>query len=131
MSKTKGLISILLCLCLMSCSPVGLLVVGAVAGVGGYTYHQGALKVVYKAPYKETWEASIKAFEDMDLKILKKKHDTVSGDIKSKLPDKRSVTVSISYKTSEETDVKIRVGFSGDEEVSIKIKDSIKKALFD
>jgi len=103
---------------------------GAAAGIGGYKYYEGALTVIYNAPFKNTWEGSLKALEGMDLKIEKKDHELSSGEIKTRRSDNTVISLSIKYLTSDQTEVKIRVGLLGDEKESNIIKDKIQSVLF-
>jgi hypothetical protein len=115
----------------LSCTtPVVFFTAGTAAGVAGYKYHRSSLEVIYQASYIETWDATLKALENMHLEIESKKHDLTSGKIVAKRADKKSVHLSLKYKSSEETEVLIRVGFFGDEEASMAIKDEIRKVLF-
>ncbi|MFC1867266.1 DUF3568 family protein [Thermodesulfobacteriota bacterium] len=129
MIKVRYLLLVLLCFFLSSCAPVVFLA-GTAAGVGGYKYYEGALKVVYQAPYIKTWDASLKSLEEMGFKIGNSKRDLTSGKIEAKRADDKSVTVSLKYLSSQETEVSIRVGLFGDENASNVIKDKIGNVLY-
>jgi len=129
MVKRKYLIVLLLCFCLASCAPAAF-VVGTAAGLGGYKYYDGALNVIYQAPYMKTWDATLKTLEEMGFLIETKKHDLTSGKISAKRADGKDVSVALKYRSSEETEAKIRVGFFGDENASNVIKDKIGQVLF-
>ena len=129
MKKGRYLAPVLFILCLMGCAPVAFLA-GSVAGVGGYKYYKGALTVVYQASYVETWDASLKALEAMEFKIEKKENNLTSGTIEALRADKKTVTVSLKYRSSTETEAKIRVGLLGDQNASDVVKDRIAKELF-
>ncbi|MFC1819906.1 DUF3568 family protein [Thermodesulfobacteriota bacterium] len=129
MTKVRGLFSILLCFCLANCAPIAFLA-GAAAGVSGYKYYKGSLTVIYQAQYMKTWDASIKAMEEMGFNIEDKKQELSTGKIEARLADNKPVTVSVKYKSSQETEVTIRVGLFGDENASNVIKDKIGSVLF-
>lgn len=129
MKKIICLIPLLVSLLLSGCVPVAL-VAGAAAGIGGYKYFEGALTVVYNAPFKNTWKASLEAVEGMDLKIEAKNHKLASGKIKAKRSDDTGVSVSMKYLSSDQTEVTIKVGLFGDEAESNNIKDKIAEVLF-
>ena len=129
MKRGRFLFPILACLCIAGCAPV-VFMAGAAAGVGGYKYYEGALTVVYQAPYNKTWDASIKALTDMGFSIKDKKQDLTKGKIEAVRADNKPVTVSLKYTSSEETEVTIRVGLLGDENASHVIKDKIRSVLF-
>ncbi|MBN1627989.1 MAG: DUF3568 family protein [Deltaproteobacteria bacterium] len=123
-------IPLLLLLAFSGCVPVAL-VAGAAAGIGGYKYLEGALTVVYNAPFKNTWQASIEAVEDMGIKIEDKDHSLSSGKIKARRTDDTVVSVNMKYLSSDQTEVTIKVGLFGDEKESNNIKDNIAEVLFD
>jgi hypothetical protein len=130
MTKKRYFLLPILCLCLVGCAPIGFFVAGTAAGVGGYMYYQGALNVVYQATYTDTWDATIKVMEEMNLTIDNSVKDAMSGKIEARRADNRPVTVSLKYKSTNETDASIRVGLLGDEDASNVIKDRIAKELF-
>ena len=129
MSKVRHISLILLLICLTGCAPAVFLV-GAGAGVGGYKYYKGALTVVYQATYEKTWDASIKALEEMGIKIEDKKRELTTGKISATLAVDKPVTIVLKYKSSSETEANIRVGILGDESASHVIKDKIAELLF-
>jgi len=122
-----GLIAILL-LC-AACAPLAFFGAGTAAGVGGYKYIKGALVVLYEAPYIQTWDASLRALEEMGLKIEKAEHDLTTGEIKARRADGKQVILSFEYKSARTTQVKIRVGIFGDEDASMVIKEKIRDVL--
>jgi uncharacterized lipoprotein len=129
MIKT-GIKTCLLFLILISgCAPL-VFVGGAIVGVGGYKYVEGAMTVVYQAPYENTWDSSIKALDELGYKIAEKKEKVGSGKIYTEGPETKKVTLSFKYMSQEETEVIIRVGLFGDENASNVIKDKIADILF-
>lgn len=129
MKKIICVIPLLLTLAFSGCVPVAL-VAGAAAGIGGYKYFEGALTVVYNAPFKDTWNASLEAIEDMGINIEDKDHSTSSGKIKARRADDTVVSVSMKYLSSDQTEVTIKVGLFGEENESNNIKDKIADVLF-
>jgi hypothetical protein len=130
MNKGRCLLLALLCLCLVGCAPFGFFAAGTAAGVGGYKYYQGAMNVIYQAPYTDTWDAAIKVMEEMNFTIDNMVKDAMSGKIEARRADNKPVTVSLKYKSTNETDTSIRIGIFGDENASNVIKDGIAKELF-
>jgi len=104
---------------------------GTAAGVGGYKFYKGSLTVIYQAPYMDTWDATLRALDKMNLQIESKKHDLTKGKIKARTADNKQVHISLKYKSSEQTEVVIRVGIFGDKAASMVIKDEIRKELFE
>jgi len=131
MKKRSYLVWVWLVVFLSGCpAPIVFFGAGTAAGVAGYKYYRGALTVVYEAPYMDTWDATLKAVENMNLQLQEQKHDLTTGKIVAKRADKKDVHISIKYMSSEETEVVIRVGFFGDQEGSMAIKEEIRKVLF-
>jgi hypothetical protein len=111
------------------CAPIAFMG-GALVGVGGYKYVEGALNVIYQAPYEKTWNASIEALEALGYEISEKKEKIGSGKIYTEGPETKKVTLSFKYISPQETDVTIRVGIFGDENASNVIKDKIADIIF-
>lgn len=129
MRKIIYVFALLLSLSFSSCVPMAM-VVGAAAGIGGYKYIEGNMTVIFNAPFKNTWQASLDALEGMNLKIENKDHDTTSGKIKARRTDDTVVTVNMEYISADQTQATIKVGFFGDEKESNIIKDKIGEILF-
>jgi uncharacterized lipoprotein len=104
--------------------------VGTAAGIGGYKYYHGTLAVIYQAPYRKTWDATLRALESMDLAVMSKKHDLIAGKIIARRADKKDIYIDVKYKSSNETEAKIRIGAFGDQAASMAIRDEIRKELF-
>lgn len=115
---------------LSGCGALVVFGAGTAAGVAGYKWYQGALTVIYEAPYIKAWDATLKALEDMESRIQSQKHDLTKGTVKAQFEDKRSVIISLAYKSAQQTEVVIRVGFFGDKDVSEIIQENIRKELF-
>jgi len=121
--------SVALLLSLMGCYPWGFLAAGGAAGVGGYKYYKGSLTVLYKGPYLNVWEATLRAFKKMKFEIESAKHDLSSGQVIARQADNTPVTVTLEYKSARTTKAIIRVGLLGDKEGSLVIKEQIQKTL--
>ncbi len=129
MVKLRYIFLLFLCLSFTGCAVAFL--GGAAAGIAGYKYHKDVLTVVYEAPFDNTWDASVKAMEDMGFTIENKTKELGSGKISTKEDEKnKKVNLTLQYKSPQETEVKIRVGLLGDETASIYIKDKIAGLLF-
>jgi len=130
MAKGRYLLPVLCVFFLSSCAPLWFFAAGTAAGIGGYKYYQGALHVIYQAPYMKTWNATLKALEEMGITVESKKHDPTTGEIVARRADKTTVTISLKYRSPEETEVIIRVGLLGDRNASEVIKEKIRDKLF-
>jgi uncharacterized lipoprotein len=130
MPKLRYLLPLFLCLCIAGCAPA-IFLGGAAAGIGGYKYYRDVLTVLYEAPFDNTWDASVKALEDMGFTIENKTKELGSGKISTREDEKnKKVNLTLQYKSPQETEVTIRVGLLGDETASIYIKDKIASLLF-
>lgn len=129
MIKVKWCVQVISCFLLIGCAPLVFFGAGTAAGVAGYKYYEGALTVIYQAPFMQTWDASLQALNQMNLSVLNSPHDTTSGKITARQADDKPVTVSLKYKSAQETEVIIRVGHLGDKNRSMAIKEEIRKIL--
>ena len=129
MNRLKNFVTVLLLLTLTGCAPIVFLG-GAAAGVGGYKYYQGALDVIYQAPFEKTYESSVKAAEVLGYSITERHQKIGSGSIEATDSNSEKITIKLKYLSSEETEVKIRVGVMGDEATSRVIKDKITDIVF-
>jgi len=130
MLRLRYLLPLFLCLCITACAPA-IFLGGAAAGIGGYKYYKEVLTVVYEAPFDNTWDASVKALEDMGFTIENQTKELGSGKISTKEDEKhKKVSLTLQYKSVQETEVTIRVGLLGDETASNVIKDKIASLLF-
>ena len=130
MIRMKLMVCVLICLMSAGCAAVVFLG-GAAAGVAGYKYYEGALEVVYESPFMETWDATLRALDRMDIEITDKKHDLTAGKINAMGSDLKEITLSFKYISTEETKVSIRVGIFGDERASDAIKEEIRREIFE
>lgn len=123
-------ILLFLTLTVSGCAPLVFFGVGTAAGVAGYKYYEGALRVIYQAPYEKTWAAAVEALDKMDIKIEDRNKELTSGKLTALLADGKTLTITLKYQSPQETEAVIRVGLLGDENTSLAIKDEIRKALF-
>ena len=130
MIRIKTVICVLLCLMAAGCTAMAFLG-GAAVGVAGYKYYEGSLEVVYESPFMETWDATLRALDRMDMEVTNKNHDLTAGKISAMRSDDKEVKLSFKYRSREETVVSIRVGILGDERASDAIKEEIRKELFE
>ena len=130
MIRIKTVICALLCLTAAGCTAMAFLG-GAAVGVAGYKYYEGSLEVVYESPFMETWDATLRALDRMDMEVTNKNHDLTAGKISAMRSDDKEVKLSFKYRSREETVVSIRVGILGDERASDAIKEEIRKEIFE
>ncbi len=131
MKGLRCLVIVVLCFVWTGCGAAVLVGTGAAAGVVGYKYYEGALIVTFKAPFRDTWDATLTALKGMNgVKIEKADHDITTGKIWAKFSDGKPVEVSLRYLSAKKTEARIRVGALGERDASEIVKDRIKEALF-
>ncbi len=128
--KSVALLGCLL-IVLSGCSRQLLILGGAAAaaGAGTYAYIKGDLKRNYEAPVDRAWTATVKAVEEMKLKIDSKQHDAFSGVIKGKMADDTSFTINLKRLAETLTEIGVRIGTFGDRQKSEAIHDKILSKL--
>ena len=129
MLKKLIIAAILISFIFTGCAPVAF-IGGAALGVGGYKYYNGSLVVIYKTPFDKTWDASIKALEDLEYQVYERNRKMTTGKIVTTGSVNERIKLDVKYVSLEETEVSIRVGLLGDEVISNKIKDKISDILF-
>ena len=92
MKRIIFIIPIIICLFVSSCAPM-IFIAGAAAGVGGYKYYNGALTVIYQAPYEKTFDASVKAMEELGFTITSKEKVLTNSKITAVLADNTPVSL--------------------------------------
>jgi tRNA(Ser,Leu) C12 N-acetylase TAN1 len=124
---------------LLCCFLIGLsacskkwVVLGAAAaavGTGAYFYVKGDLNRNYEASMDKTWQASVKAVEELKLSIESKQNDAFGGVIKGKMADGKSFAINLKRLGENMTEVGIRIGTFGDRVKSEAIHDKILSKL--
>jgi hypothetical protein len=107
-------------------------VIGAAAaavGAGTYYYVKGDLKRNYEASMDKTWEATIKAVEELKLTVESQNHDGLSGVIKGKTADDKSFEINLKRLDENSTEVGVRIGTFGDRAKSEAIQEKINSKL--
>jgi hypothetical protein len=101
----------------------------AAVGAGAYYYVKGDLKRNYDAPMDKTWDATVRALETLQINVESKQHDALTGVIKGKLADGKSLTVNVKRLGENLTEVGVRVGTFGDREKAEAIHEKILSYL--
>jgi hypothetical protein len=116
---------------LSGCSRQLLILGGAAAAVGAgtYAYIKGDLKRNYEAPIDKAWEATLKAVEELKLKVESKQNDAFSGVIKGKMADGKSFAINLKKLTETSTEIGVRIDAFGDRQKSETIHDKILSKL--
>jgi hypothetical protein len=103
---------------------------GAAAGVGTYAWSTGKLSFTTPNSVSQTKDATLAAFNELDIITTKQKVDDLGGTIKGKTARGKTVTVDLQpVSLANVTEIEIRVGFFGDRAASERIADAIKQNL--
>jgi hypothetical protein len=102
---------------------------GAAAGAGTVAYVRGELQSTYPASFDRTWNATLAALQESDLRVTETERDGAQGTINARRTDDTAVTVNLERAGPGTTTVKIRVGVFGDEELSRAIHRRIASQL--
>ena len=122
---------LILCFILTACAaPLIAFGLGTAGGVVAYRYHEGQTIVVYEAPFEKTWDATLVALNQMQMRVESSSHDISSGKITAIRADNKSVYISVKYQSADKTEAKIGVGPVGDKEGSNAIAKKIREVLF-
>lgn len=98
-------------------------------GAGTYAYIKGDLKRNYEAPIDKAWEATLKAVEELKLKVESKQNDAFSGVIKGNMADGKSFAINLKKLTETSTEIGVRIDAFGDRQKSETIHDKILSKL--
>ncbi len=107
-------------------------IIGATAaavGTGAYFYVKGDLKRNYEASMDKTWQATVKAVEELKLSIESQQNDAFGGVIKGKMADGKGFTINVKRLGENMAEVGVRIGTFGDRVKSEAIHDKILSKL--
>lgn len=110
---------------LSGCAAV--LVGGAAAGTVAYV--RGDLEAVVDHSVDETFDAAVKAMNQLDLSIISRDHDKLTGKIVARDSEDSKITVTLKSRETGNTELRIRVGVFGDEALSRRIYDQVRENL--
>lgn len=102
---------------------------GAGAGVATVSYIKGELQSNYPASLDRTWEETLGALKDLDIKIVYTERNKVNGNIEGRKNDGTKIKITLFQETTGTTLVKIRVGVFGDDAYSRVINSRIASRL--
>lgn len=102
---------------------------GAGAGVATVTYIKGELQTTYPASLDKTWDATLLALKDLDIKVIYTERDKINGNIEARRNDGTKIKISLTQEGTGTTLLKIRVGVFGDDSYSRAINSRIASRL--
>lgn len=110
---------------LTSCAAV---VAGGAGAAAAYTYAKGWLTRDYEVSMDQAYQASIKTFQEKDIKIVDKSQDVASAKVEAE-SDNQKYWVELESKGDNLTTVSVRAGLMGDRQAAQKIQQDIQANL--
>jgi len=92
----------------LGCSPT-------LVGENAAAYSMGKLHARIDRDMNSVYEASVKAFEALEITVTEKKKDVFAARVAGKTADERTVTIRIEPEGDSSTILSIRTGVIGDE----------------
>ena len=102
---------------------------GAGAGAGTVAYIKGELRTTYASSLDRTWNATLAALRDLDIRVVSNRKDETKGEIEARQSDDTKVKIAMEPSGPNTTLVKIRVGMFGDDAASRAINSKIASRL--
>jgi hypothetical protein len=129
--KTKLLITALLASLLVVSNGCLLFVAGAAAGagIGGYAWINGEIKVTEDASMDRTWSAVQAALKDLEYPVISQAKDALEGTVTARNASNTTISIKLKNLAKASTEIRIRVGTFGDEALSRTILNKINSHL--
>ena len=100
------------------CVETMLLGLGASAAIGSYKWLEGTMEKDYPRPMQETWNATLKACNDLQLKISTQEYNPMESKIDAVAPPDTNVKIQLVARPNQITTVKVRFGMMGNVDAS-------------
>jgi len=100
------------------CVETMLLSLGATAAIGSYKWMEGTMEKDYPRPMQETWNATLAACKDLQLKINKEIYNPLESQIEAVAPPDTSVKIQLVGRPNQITTLKVRFGLMGNVDAS-------------
>jgi len=101
-----------------ACVETVLLGVGATAALGTYKWIEGTMEKDYPRPMQETWNATLAACKDLNMKIASQQFNPMDSKIEAVLPPDTNVKIQLIARPNQITTVKVRFGMLGNVDAS-------------
>lgn len=105
-------------LVLAGCVETVLLGVGATAALGSYKWIEGTMEKDYPRPIQETWNATLAACRDLNLKLASQQYNPLDSRIEAVQPPDTNVKIQLIARPNQITTVKVRFGMLGNVDAS-------------
>lgn len=114
---------------LAGCVAVAAAAVGAVAALGAYSYVNNELEREYQAGFDQAWQATLKAVNDLGLKLTSQSKDFQKANVQARRADDSAVTIQLEERAKDRVLIRVRVGtFESDE--NRRAAESIHEQIF-
>jgi hypothetical protein len=100
------------------CVETMLLGLGATAAIGSYKWLEGTMEKDYPRGMQETWNATLKACGDLQLKIQTQQFNPTESTIEAVAPPDTNVKIQLIARPNQITTVKVRFGLMGNQDAS-------------
>ncbi len=101
-----------------ACVETVLLGLGATAALGTYKWIEGTMEKDYPRPMQETWNATLAACRDLNMKIAGQQFNPMDSKIEAVLPPDTNVKIQLIARPNQITTVKVRFGMLGNVDAS-------------
>lgn len=105
-------------LLISSCVPMMLMSLGGAAAIGSYKWMEGTMEKDYPKPMQETWNATLAACKDLQLKINGQQYNPMESVIEATQPPDTAVKIQLVGRPNQITTVKVRFGLMGNIDAS-------------
>jgi hypothetical protein len=100
------------------CVETMLIGLGATAAIGSYKWLEGTMEKDYPRPMQETWDATLKACGDLQLKITSQQYNPVESKLEAVAPPDTNVKIQLVGRPNQITTLKVRFGLMGNVDAS-------------
>jgi hypothetical protein len=101
-----------------ACVETILLGIGATAALGTYKWIEGTMEKDYPRPMQETWNATLAACRDLNMKITGQQFAPMDSRIEAVQPPDTNVKIHLVGRPNQITTVKVRFGLMGNVDAS-------------
>jgi len=116
--RTKLAILLAALLLTAGCVETMLLGLGASAAIGSYKWMEGTMEKDYPKGMQETWNATLAATKDLQLKNASEQYNPMESKIEAVAPPDTNVKIQLIARPNQITTVKVRFGLMGNVDAS-------------
>jgi hypothetical protein len=100
------------------CAAMMLMSLGGAAAIGSYKWMEGTMEKEYPRPMQDTWNATLAACKDLQLKISSQQFNPTESIIEAVAPPDTNVKIQLIARPNQITTVKVRFGLMGNLDAS-------------